>query len=107
MQAINLGASDAIGLSAPMDGRLADLEQFLLRRLYRHSRLVRMDTKARRIINAVFGAYVEEPKLMPPRFERRVEEQGAARVATDYIAGMTDRFCLEEHARLFDPRMEP
>lgn len=99
--------ASAIGLSAEMDARLADLERFLLRNLYRHGRLVRMDAKARRIIAAVFDAYVQEPRLMPPRFARRVHEQGPVRVVIDYIAGMTDRYCLQEHARLFDPRMEP
>jgi dGTPase len=98
-------AGRGIGLSGGMDARLQELEAFLLARLYRHNRLVRMDSKARRIIRAVFDAYVGEPALMPQRYAARVAEQGAARVATDYIAGMTDRFCLEEHARLFDPRM--
>ena len=96
-----------IGLSHPCDARLGELEAFLLQNLYRNSRLVRMDSKARRIIQAVFDAYVSEPRLMPQRYFDRVEQQGAARVAADYIAGMTDRFCLDEHARLFDPKMSP
>jgi dGTPase len=96
-----------IELSASMDARLQELEAFLLKNLYRHNRLVRMDSKARRIIRAVFEAYVVEPALMPKRYAARVGESGVQRVATDYIAGMTDRFCLEEHAHLFDPRMAP
>jgi dGTPase len=96
-----------IELSAGLDSRLQALESFLLTKLYRHNRLVRMDSKARRIIRAVFDAYVAEPELMPKRYAARVAEQSVQRVATDYIAGMTDRFCLEEHARLFDPRMTP
>lgn len=96
-----------IGLSQSCDARLSELEAFLMQNLYRNSRLVRMDSKARRIIQAVFDAYVGEPRLMPKRYFDRVEQLGAARVAADYIAGMTDRFCLDEHARLFDPKMSP
>ncbi len=98
---------ETIGLSKTRDGQLGELESFLMQNLYRNSRLVRMDSKARRIIQAVFDAYVCEPRLMPKRYFDRVEQQGAARVAADYIAGMTDRFCLDEHARLFDPKMSP
>src|SRR5262245_45651515 len=101
------GAGGTIGLSAKMDARLKGLEAFLLANLYRHNRLVRMDSKARRIIRAVFEAYVAEPALMPERYASRVADSGVHRVAADYVAGMTDRFCLEEHARLFDPRMTP
>ncbi|MBI5866306.1 MAG: dNTP triphosphohydrolase [Planctomycetes bacterium] len=101
------GPSTAIALSPEMDRRLGELEAFLLHNLYRHNQLVRMDSKAKRIVRAVFDAYAAEPKLMPRRYADRVSSQGAARVAADYIAGMTDRFCLNEHARLFDPRMSP
>lgn len=99
--------TQTMGLSANMDARLQALEAFLLANLYRHHRLVRMDSKARRIIRAVFEAYIAEPALMPKRYVSRISELGIHRVATDYIAGMTDRYCLEEHARLFDPRMTP
>lgn len=97
----------AIGLSPAMDAKVRELGAFLLNHLYRNSRLVRMDTKAKRIIHAIFEAYVAEPKLMPGRYAKRVAEQGVERVAVDYIAGMTDRYCLDEHARLFDPRITP
>ncbi len=52
----------------------------------------------------MFEAYVGEPRRMPRRFEARVAEQGVQRVAADYIAGMTDRYCLREYRRLFAPR---
>ncbi len=97
----------AIALSPAMDAKVRELGAFLLNHLYRNSRLVRMDTKAKRIIHAIYDAYVAEPKLMPGRYARRVADQGVERVAVDYIAGMTDRFCLEEHARLFDPKITP
>ncbi len=93
-------------LSDAARGWIDQLNSLLEERVYRDSSVVRMDSKARRIVTAIFEAYVAEPDLMPRRFAQRVAEQGAARVAADYIAGMTDRFCAAEHARLFDSRME-
>lgn len=90
--------------SAAMQCDFAALADFLRDKLYRHHRVLRSDVKARRIISAIFEAYVSETALLPPRYRDRVAEQGPHRVAADYIAGMTDRFCLDEHARLFDPR---
>ncbi len=92
-----------IAFSESMQPRVAGLEAFLSNRVYRHSRLIRMDDKAGRLIDQLFGVYLAEPKLLPPRFERRVKEQGLHRVLCDYIAGMTDRFCQEEFRRLFEP----
>lgn len=92
--------------SPDTEAKFAALETLLLHRVYKNNRLVRMDSKARRILTAVFEAYVAEPALMPRRYAQRVAEQGIWRVAADYVAGMTDRFCLSEHARLFDPRMD-
>ncbi len=80
-----------------------EMEGFLAERVYRHHRLVRMDTKARRFIARLFAAYIADPAMLPPRFARRVDAQGAHRVVCDYIAGMTDRFCLDEYKRLFEP----
>ncbi len=98
-------APDAlIALSDSMSGALAALEGLLVEQVYRHHQLVRMDAKATRIVTEIFDAYAAEPRLMPGRFSARVKEQGVHRVAADYLAGMTDRFCLTEHARLFDPR---
>ncbi len=92
-----------IAFSRSMEPRVSGLEAFLSERVYRHSRLIRMDDKAGRLIDQLFNVYLAEPKLLPPRFERRVKEQGLHRVICDYIAGMTDRFCQEEFRRLFEP----
>lgn len=99
-------APGAVALSAGMARAVDDVERLVRARVYRNQRVIRMDAKAARIVTALFEAYTDEPGLMPARFVRRVDEQGAARVAADYIAGMTDRYCMEEHARLFDPRSE-
>jgi dGTPase len=102
-------ASSAPGrpeISAAARRQLQELNALLRERVYKHHHVVRMDEKARRIVRAVFAAYVENPALMPQRYARRVERDGAPRVAADYAAGMTDRFCQDEHARLFDARMD-
>lgn len=100
------GGAELVRLTDATDAGLCELEALLRGRVYRSSQLARMDSKARRIVIALFDAYVSEPALLPERFRRRVDAQGPQRVATDYIAGMTDRFCLQEHARLFDPQMD-
>jgi dGTPase len=104
--AAQFARGDGLRPSGPMHAELDRLAKLLLAEVYGHPTVVRMDAKARRIITAVFEAYVDQPRLMPRRFSQRVEREGAARVAADYIAGMTDRYCQEEHARLFDARME-
>lgn len=95
--------NDLAAFSAPMQQQAEELEKFLFTRVYRHYRLIRMDDKARRFIEEVFAAYVENPNLLPPRYAARVAKQGLHRVVCDYIAGMTDRFCQDEYKRLFLP----
>jgi dGTPase len=82
-----------------------ELKAFLYDRLYTHHRVARMTQKADRIMSALFEVYMAEPKQLPPHVMRRVREDGepVARVIADYIAGMTDRFALEEYKKLFDP----
>ena len=80
-----------------------ELKEFLYANLYRHNRVTRMSIKARRIINDIFKAYESEPLLMTPDHIAEMEEKGKYRTICDYIAGMTDRFAIEEHQRLFDP----
>ena len=63
-----------------------------------------MGAKARRMMTGIFRAYMEDPRQMPKHVvERADEEESMARVIADYIAGMTDRFALEEYAKLYDP----
>ncbi|ALM85340.1 deoxyguanosinetriphosphate triphosphohydrolase [Bordetella sp. N] len=77
------------------------LKRFLFDNLYRHFRVVRMTTKARRIVRELFTAFLDNPRLLPPDY-RRDDEVGQARAISDYIAGMTDRYAMREHRRLFD-----
>ena len=92
-----------VAFSPEMQPRVSELERFLLARVYRHQRLIRMDTKARRFITELFNAYAAEPSMLPPRFHGRIGDEGLHRVTCDYIAGMTDRFCQDEYKRLFEP----
>ena len=90
--------------SAPMDAAVKGLKARLMERLYRHQRVVRMGGKARRVMTGIFRAYMEDPRQMPPHVVRRADgDDTMARVIADYIAGMTDRFALDEYAKLYDP----
>ena len=86
---------------SPEIRREADvLKKFLLENLYRHFQVMRMTNKAHRIVRELFSAFVEEPRLLPPDY-RHPDEMTQARKISDYIAGMTDRFAIREHHRLF------
>ncbi len=80
-----------------------ELKDFLLKNLYCHYRVVRMVQKAQRFIKRLFKVYLEEPEQLPFLCQQKVEKEGLERVICDYIAGMTDRFVLEEYKKLFDP----
>jgi len=76
------------------------LKKFLFENLYRHFKVMRMTNKARRIVRELFSAFIQEPRLLPPDY-RHPDEMTQARKISDYIAGMTDRFAIREHHRLF------
>jgi dGTPase len=87
-----------------------ELKHFLRERVYRHFKVLRMTSKARRVVRELFGAFLSDPNLMPAEHRdsaRRLAETaataGAARAVADYVAGMTDRYAILEHRRLFDP----
>jgi dGTPase len=89
--------------SEEMGELVRELKEFLLKNMYRHYRVVRMGDKAMRILRDLFASFVAEPLQLPPRFQERIAKDGLERVVCDYIAGMTDRFALDEHRKLFDP----
>jgi len=91
--------------SGEMKQKNTNLKSFLLSHFYQHYRLMRMATKASLILSDLFTAYITEPLMLPPETQDRVEREPGQtkRIICDYIAGMTDRFALKEHARLFDP----
>lgn len=77
-----------------------ELKRFLRDNLYRHYRVVRMSAKASRIVAELFAALLADTRLLPPEFQERART-GASRAIADYIAGMTDRYAILEHRRLF------
>jgi dGTPase len=80
-----------------------ELKQFLYERLYFHPRVIRMMKKAEKVVQDLFQTYVAEPRMLPSGARSWLESLPLERVVCNYIAGMTDRFALDEHARLFDP----
>ncbi|MFQ5736364.1 MAG: deoxyguanosinetriphosphate triphosphohydrolase [Thermodesulfobacteriota bacterium] len=90
--------------SPEMEERNKELKGFLMADLYNHHRVIRMAEKARRILRNLFTVYMREPKLLPPgTFAAIGQGKEKERVVCDYIAGMTDRFALDEFKKLFDP----
>ena len=84
------------------------LKNFLYQNLYRHYRVMRMQVKAENILTALFQAYLRVPTQLPGVVQQRIKDSGhLERTICDYIAGMTDRFALDEHDKLFDPHTLP
>jgi dGTPase len=94
-------ATQLVGFSEPMAEENRALKTFLRTRLYRHFKVVRMTTKAGRIIRDLFSAFAEDPRLLPEQYQQNALKEGMHRVIADYIAGMTDRYAVKEHRRLF------
>jgi dGTPase len=94
---------NVIGFSEDMHRRNRELKDFLYSRLYRHHRVVRMAVKAERVIGELFRAYRSEPAMLPAHVRVLIDENGLERTICDYIAGMTDRYAVEEYQKLFDP----
>ncbi|TXI44270.1 deoxyguanosinetriphosphate triphosphohydrolase [Methylophilus sp.] len=89
-----------VGFSQALDEKNLELKQFLRKHLYQHYRVNRMSAKARRIIEELFKAFMDNPALMPDEYQLAAKHNQARAVA-DYIAGMTDRYAIREHRRLF------
>jgi dGTPase len=98
---------NVVSFSDDMRRRNRELKDFLFNNLYRHYRVTRMAVKAERILTDLFKAYTSEPMILPKHIQDLIAERGLERTATDYIAGMTDRFAIEEHTKLFDPTKLP
>jgi dGTPase len=98
---------NVVSFSEEMYRRNRELKDFLYNNLYRQHRVVRMAVKAERIINDLFRAYLQEPAILPNHIQEWTKERGLERTICDYIAGMTDRFAVEEYQKLFDPVMKP
>ena len=100
-----------IAFSAEMMALILELKQFLRHHLYQHYRVHRMSSKAYDILTALFDAFVNDIKILPPEPREQCEvmqsehgDDGIARSVADYIAGMTDRYAIVEYERIFNPR---
>ncbi|MDP2810531.1 MAG: deoxyguanosinetriphosphate triphosphohydrolase [Rhodocyclaceae bacterium] len=95
------GAPALIAFTDTMQAENRALKGFLRDHLYQHYQVLRMTAKARRIIQDLFGAFTADPRLLPPQYQEMAASESVARATADYIAGMTDRYSMKEHRRLF------
>jgi dGTPase len=93
-------APPLVAYSSEFAPRLRELKVFLRGQLYHHYQVLRMTDKARRIVSDLFGAFMADPRLLPPQYQVRARADKPRAIA-DYIAGMTDRYAIKEHRRLF------
>jgi dGTPase len=104
-EAVRKVGSNVAGFSPELLEMNRQLKQFLLRSFYRHPRVMRMAGKAQRLLSELFRAYLEEPLQLPYEIQARINSRSdpPERVICDYLAGMTDRYAISEHKKLFDP----
>lgn len=94
-------APPLVGFSPPMHQENRELKAFLRENLYRHYQVLRMTHKARRVIGDLFTAFMTDDRLLPSQYQQLGAVEGLPRAVADYIAGMTDRYAIREHRRLF------
>lgn len=111
IEAVRALPEPLIAFSAEMQAWNLELKRFLRENLYRHYKVHRMSVKAQQIIRSLFTAFLNDLRLLPPEPYRNVREleesegeAGRARAVADYIAGMTDRYAIAEHERIFNPK---
>ncbi len=92
-----------VDFSRRMSGLRKPLREFLVEKLYRHYRVIRMSSKAKRFIKELFNHYTANPDQLPQGVAKRLKSEPTKQVVCDYIAGMTDRYALDEYKKLFDP----
>jgi len=92
-----------VTFSKPMKTLREPMRGFLVKNLYQHYRVVRMSNKAYRFIESLFNIYLDKPEQLPPTTQSRLDGAEKHRVICDYIAGMTDRYALDEYKKFFEP----
>nr|WP_315596560.1 deoxyguanosinetriphosphate triphosphohydrolase [uncultured Cupriavidus sp.] len=93
-------AGPLVSFSPKIHEEAAALKRFLFRHLYRHYLVMRMSAKAQRIISDLFAAFMQDARLLPPQYQA-AHGADQARLIAHYIAGMTDRYAIREHRRIF------
>jgi dGTPase len=101
-EAVTATLQPLVGLSAAIEAADRDIKAFLFAHMYRHPDVRRVRDRADAILRRLFEAYFADPSAMPPDWAAKARNGERARAVADYIAGMTDRFAIAEHARLFD-----
>ncbi len=96
-------AGALVGFSNEIDRAKRELKQFLLEHFYRHPDVLRRTRKAEWIVGDLFRTYRSDPQLLPEQVRARFPREGTDRAISDYIAGMTDRYAMDEHRKLHDP----
>jgi dGTPase len=95
-----------VHFSTHMDEKQKVIKAFLMQNMYRHYKVCRMTSKARRIVSDLYDIFMHEPECLPTLWRDEVRkdtsEHHRSRIISDFIAGMTDRFAVKEHQRLFD-----
>ncbi|HOI53985.1 MAG TPA: deoxyguanosinetriphosphate triphosphohydrolase [Phycisphaerae bacterium] len=89
--------------SDDLETKVREVERFLMDRVYRNHRVMRMTLKAQRFLTRMMEAYEKDVRQLPPTYQRYAEEFGTKRAVCDYVAGMTDRFAQDEYRKLFEP----
>jgi dGTPase len=107
VEALQLLDHNVVGFSDEYVTMNQQMKSFLFANMYKHYRVVRMQTKAERFIEELFNAYVEKPEILPKKVQARAQTLEFYRTICDYLAGMTDRFALKEYSKLFDPATLP
>ncbi len=90
-------------MSKAMQASRIPMREFLTEKLYKHYRVVRMSSKAHRFITSLFKVYIDKTEQLPPTTQARIKNEDKYRVICDYIAGMTDRYALDEYKKFFEP----
>jgi dGTPase len=98
---------NVVGFADKMKQYNRELKDFLFHNMYRNYRVVRMQKKAERVLTELFNAYRAEPSMLPLHFQELVDVKGQDQTICDYLAGMTDRFAVDEYQKLFDPLLLP
>ncbi|MEI6730868.1 MAG: deoxyguanosinetriphosphate triphosphohydrolase, partial [Pseudomonadota bacterium] len=98
---------EVVAFSEQMQVQIDLLKKFLMQNMYRHYKVNRMTSKARRIVANLFEFFLNEPECLSPEWKKLTDKPGStqtARAVADFIAGMTDRFAIDEHERIFNMR---
>ncbi|MCK5284590.1 MAG: deoxyguanosinetriphosphate triphosphohydrolase [Alphaproteobacteria bacterium] len=106
---VRIAGRQIVAFSSDMKKKVDELREFLFNRMYRHYTIERIRLKVERIVTDLFTAFTKNYRLLPEDWQHQIEEAGGvaddtvrARIVADYIAGMTDRYAIREHEKLFD-----